>query len=65
MPSYYSAAGLGWKFLIATLALLKEAIAKRMMEKKMEESEVATPDTDTETEKDTDTGKKKGLGRSH
>lgn len=37
--------------------LLKEAIAKRMMEKKMEESEVATPDTDTET--DTDTGKKK------
>ena len=42
--------------------LLKEAIAKRMMEKKMEESEVATPDTDTETEKDTDTGKKKRRG---
>jgi hypothetical protein len=35
--------------------LLKEAIAKRLMEKKMEESEIAAPDTDTET----DTGKKK------
>ena len=35
--------------------LLKEAIAKRLMEKKMEESEIAAPETDTET----DTGKKK------
>jgi hypothetical protein len=37
--------------------LLKEAIAKRLMEKKMEENEIANPDTDTDT--DTDTGKKK------
>tara|TARA_Y100000389_G_C17460958_1_gene521661 strand:+ start:1487 stop:3226 length:1740 start_codon:yes stop_codon:yes gene_type:complete len=39
--------------------LLKEAIAKRLMEKKMEESEIAAPDTDTGTDTDTDTGKKK------
>ena len=42
--------------------LLKEAIAKRLMEKKMEESEVANPDTDTETDTDTDTGKKRRRG---
>ena len=39
--------------------LLREAIAKRLMEKGMEESEVANPDTDTDTDTDIDTGKQK------
>ena len=42
--------------------LLKEAIARRVMEKKMEESEIANPDTDTETDTETDKGKKKRRG---
>jgi hypothetical protein len=42
--------------------LLKEAIARRVMEKKMEESEIANPDTDTETDTETDKGKKRRRG---
>tara|TARA_B100000963_G_scaffold360953_1_gene394032 strand:+ start:2166 stop:3890 length:1725 start_codon:yes stop_codon:yes gene_type:complete len=42
--------------------LLKEAMVKRMMEKKMEESEVANPDTDIDKDTDTDKGKKKRRG---
>lgn len=37
--------------------LLKEAIAKRMLEDKIKENEIAIPDTDTDTE--IDKGKKK------
>ena len=42
--------------------LLREAIAKRLMEKGMEESEVANPDTDTDTDIDTEKQKKKRRG---
>ena len=42
--------------------LLREAIAKRLMEKGMEESEVANPDTDTDTDIDTGKQKKKRRG---
>lgn len=39
--------------------LLKEAIAKRMLEDKIKENEISIPDTDTNTEEDKKTKKKK------